>query len=145
MTVDEASAVLENFFMVYWTATPIAFENVELRNWQEPGQPLLPEGDEDYIFLRSSINTSTVITVPGRCRRYQGTIRVGVAVRDGTGTRIGDGYAADLINLLEGRELSEATGMLRIWTLVGSVKYRPTSGWYVNELAFNFSFERYVS
>lgn len=144
MNISDASAVLENYLTVAWTATPIAYENVEARNWSEIGQPLLPDGDSDYIAIRSQVVNSRTLTVPGTCRRYEGVLFVGVAVRDGTGTRVADTYAAQLVTLLEGKELPSTTGMLRLWNLGGSVKYRPTTGWYVNELSFSFSFERYT-
>lgn len=145
MDVLSCSALLESYIGTNWSDTPVAYENVDARNWTEVGQPLLPDGTEDYLAVRQHIQKSEYITVPGTCRRYFGTLYTGIMTRDGTGTRNAEGHAKKLIELFEGIEISSPDGMLRMWSLTGSHKYRPAEGWYAIELAFNFSFERYVA
>lgn len=143
MNYVEASTLLQVFMFNNWTATPLAFNNVDSRNWTSVDQPVIPEGDSDYITVRTHIFHSQFITIPGTCRRYFGSLRLAISVRKGTGTRANETYATDLIGLLEGRTLSDASGELRVWTLTGNAEYGDED-WHVNELAFGFSFERYV-
>ena len=145
MNLLTAQALIETYLSTNWTATPVAYENVEARNWTATGQPLLPEGDVDYVTLRTEFRGSETITIPGRCIRYYGGLYPAVCVKDGSGTRTALGYAKDLTALLESKEIPSADGMLRVWTLAGTQKYRPSADWFVVELSFNFSFERYIS
>lgn len=144
MNYVQASTALQVYLNSNWSATPLAFNNVEERNWTAVGQPILPEGDSDYVTLRTHIPSSTYITVPGHCRRYFGTLFLAVAVRKGTGTRTMETYITDLIALFEGKTLSTADGELRVWTLTGNAEYE-LNDWFVNEIAFGFSFERFVA
>ena len=144
MNYVEASRALQVYLNDNWSATPLAFTNVDGRQWATVGQPILPEGDVDYVTLRTHIPSSAFITVPGTCRRYFGTIFLAVAVRKGTGTRAMETYISSLIELLEGKTLSATEGELRVWTLTGNAEYE-INDWFVNEIAFGFSFERFVA
>jgi hypothetical protein len=143
MKRSEASSLLEQFLTANWLTTPIKYENVAAHNWAAIGQPLLPDGEEDYISIRIDHGYSKTITCPATCIRYFGVIYLGVCVRDGTGTRAAEKIASDLLDLLEHKELSDASGMLRTWNLTSTAKYKPIEGWFVVEPMLNFSFERY--
>lgn len=145
MDILSAQTLLETYFNTNWTATPVVYENVEARNWTATGQPLLPEGETSYVTFRTEYGRTEFITVPGRCRRQHGVLYPAVCVRTATGTRTALTYAKDLVALLEGKELEATDGVLRLRSMGGTQKYRPSEGWLVVEMAFNFSFERYVS
>lgn len=144
MNIVQAAEHIQTYFDTNWTSTPIAWANVEARDWDVANQPLLPEGVEDYITVKILVPNSQTITVPGHCRRYFGTIYIAISVRKGTGTRRLEGYASELIELLENKRIDSADGEIRVWTLTGNAEFA-ISDWYVNQIAFGFSFERYVS
>lgn len=144
MDLLSAQTLLETYFSTHWTATPVVYENVEARNWTATGQPLLPEGEVDYVTFRTEYGRSETITIPGNCRRQYGVLFPAVCVRDATGVRVAMSHARDLVALLESKEIASGSEILRLWTLGGTQKYRPADGWFVVELAFNFSFERHV-
>lgn len=144
MQYGEAPRLLQTYLSENWTATPLAYTNVDGRYWSEVGQPVLPTGEEDYITVRTHIFHSEFITVPGTCRRYHGTLFLAAATRKGSGTRALETYISDLIALLEGKTLSNTDGgELRVWTLTGNAEYA-IEDWFINEIALGFSFERFV-
>lgn len=144
MNLLEAEALIQTYLSSNWTATKIAYPNVLPADFSAPGQPLLPEGDSDYIAIRYQFENSRFITVPGNCRRYTGTIQPTIFVRRQTGTRTLATHANSLINLFEGKEVKNTGGgLLRVWGLTGSIELT-YDDWYARELAFAASFERYV-
>ena len=144
MRVDEAEAALYSLLAQHWTATPLAWHNVDERNFGEPGQPLLPDGDEDFVSVRLDVFSSQTLTVPANCIRYSGQLALGICVKERTGTRQAKTYLADLAGLLENQTLTSASGHLRMSTLSNTTDYFAENGWYVLEATFSLYFERHL-
>ena len=144
MRFDEAESALYHLLASHWTATPLAWHNVDERNFGDPGQPLLPDGDDDYLSVRLDIFPGRTITVPGTCVRYGGQLAIGICVKERTGTRQAKTYLADLAELLENQTLVHDGGRLRLSTLSNTADYFAENGWYVLEATFALYFERYL-
>ncbi len=144
MRVDEAESALYRLLASHWTATPLAWHNVDERNFGEPGQPLLPDGDQDFVSVRLDVFASQTLTVPANCIRYSGQLALGICVKERTGTRQAKTYLADLADLLENQTLGHVGGHLRLSTLSNTADYFAENGWYVLEATFALYFERYL-
>ena len=145
MNLIEAESLIQVYFSENWSATKVAYPNVLSADFAAIGQPLLPEGEEDYVAVRHIFDQSRFITVPGTCRRYTGAIQPTVFVRRHTGTRNLLSHCSPLIELLEGREITNpGGGLLRVWGLTGSIELA-YDDWYAREMSFSASFERYVT
>ena len=144
MRVDEAEAALYALLAQSWTATPLAWHNVDERNFTEPGMPLLPDGDTDYVSVRLDVFSATTLTVPANCIRYSGQLALGICVKERTGTRQAKKYLSDLAALLENQTLASDGGHLRVATLSNTADYFAENGWYVLEATFALYFERYL-
>lgn len=143
MNIISAETALQSYLATNWTRTDIAWPNVLPADFAAPGQPLLPEGDTDYIAVRHEFTNSRFITVPGTCRRYSGVLYLSVFVRRETGTRTLADYTSDLINLFEGKQIAHAGEYLTVWTMTGSID-RELADWYTREIAFSMTFERHA-
>ena len=64
MRIDEAEETVYQILAQNWSLTPLAWHNVDARNYTLPGQPLLPDGTEDYLAVRLDIHAATTLTVP---------------------------------------------------------------------------------
>jgi hypothetical protein len=145
MDLASADALLATYLTDNWSHTPIAWENVEPRNWSSAGQPLLPEGLVDYVQVRTFATGNSNITVDRSCIRTRVQIQIAVCVKSGTGTRSAKGWQDELNLLLENALLSDGSGVLRLSTMIGSEGYPAVNGWYVYESAFAGYFERFRS
>lgn len=145
MRTDEAEAALYSLLESRWTTTPLAWSNVDERDFSEPGQPLLPDGDRDYVSVRVDVFGSRTLTVPANCIRYSGQLALGICVKERTGTRQAKAYLADLADLLENQTLVANGGNLRLSTLSNTADYIAENGWYVLEATFAFYFERHLT
>lgn len=145
MTFAEAEETIYQALAQNWTSTPIAWHNVDPRNFSDPGQPLLPDGTDDYLAVRVDLHGGKTITVPGHCIRYAGQLSVGVCVRERTGTRQAKAYLDDLAGLLENHRLVSSYGSLLVSPLANQGDYFTENGWYVLEAAFPIHFERYLT
>jgi len=101
----QAETTIQAYLSQRWTATPVVYPNVLPANFAAPGQPLIPEGDVDYIALRHEFTQAQFITVPARCSRYSGYLYLTVSVRRETGTRALSTHCSELIELFSGQEL----------------------------------------
>lgn len=144
MQIHEAEAALYALLARRWTATPLAWHNVDARNFTEPGQPLLPDGEADYITVRLDVFGSTTLTVPANCIRYSCQLALGICVKERTGTRQAKKYLSDMAALLENQTLAADGGHLRLSTLSNTADYFSENGWYVLEATFAIYFERYL-
>lgn len=144
MRLDDAEAAVYTLLATRWTATPLAWHNVDPRNFIVPGEPLLPDGDADFIAVRLDIFGSTTLTVPGNCIRYSGQLALGICVKERTGTRQAKTYLADLSALLENQTIKSSDGAIRVSTLSNTADYFAENGWYVLEATFPLYFERYL-
>lgn len=144
MTLDQADELLVTYLSDNWTETPIAWPNVEPRNWTEAGQPLLPDGTDDYIAVRGMGLGSQTITVDGSCIRYTGQLFIASCVKDGTGVRRAKSHLTGILELLENETLSGPDGSVRLGTITGPVGYSSANGWYVEEVGLLYHFERYT-
>jgi hypothetical protein len=145
MTYSDADKLISEYLAAHWTTTPIAWPNIEPRSFVPIGQPMLPMGTADYIALRSHGTGSQTITVDGGCIRYSGQLFCGVLVKEGTGVRTAKGYIDTLVALLENKTIRESgAGAVRMGTITGPTGYPAASGWYVEEFAIMYYFERFV-
>lgn len=144
MRVDEAEAALYALLAQSWTTTPLAWHNVDERNFTEPGMPLLPDGDTDYVSVRLDVFSATTLTVPANCIRYSGQLALGICVKERTGTRQAKKHLSDLAALLENQTLASDGGHLRVSTLSNTADYFAENGWYVLEATFALYFERFL-
>lgn len=145
MTFEEADELLAQYLDTNWDVTPIAWPNVEPRNFQAPGYPLLPMGEADYVAVRTTGAGSKTITVPGSCLRYTGQLFLAVCVKEGTGVRVAKEYLSSLAGLLENATIRGSAGAVRLGNLSGPVSYTTPNGWYVEEIGVLYSFERFVA
>jgi hypothetical protein len=144
LNLEQADAALAAYLVANWTATPIAWENVEARGWTTAGQPLLPEGTADFIAVQLYPVADIQITVPGTCHRTAVAVQIAVCVKAGTGSRIAKRHLSSLVALLGNLTLPTANGDLRISNMTGSGGYLAENGWYVMEAAFAGHFERFT-
>lgn len=142
MRVDEAEAALYSLLSTSWTMTPLAWHNVDPRNFIVPGEPLLPDGDQDYVSARLDVFSSKTLT--GTCIRYSGQLALGICVKERTGTRQAKKYLSDLAAILENQTIKSSDGALRMSTLSNTADYFAENGWYVLEATFPMYFERYL-
>jgi hypothetical protein len=145
MNAPEAEEAIYTALSQNWTSTPLAWRNVDPRNFSDPSQPLLPDGTTDYLSVRVDVFSGETLTVPGHCIRYVGQLSVGICVRERTGTRQAKTYLADLSDLLENRRIVSADGSLMVSPLSNQGDYFTENGWYVLEAAFPIHFERYLT
>lgn len=145
MTYTEADKLISEYLASQWTTTPIAWPNIEPRSFVPIGQPLLPMGTSDYVALRSQGVGSQTITVDRSCVRYAGQLFVAACVKEGTGVRTAKGYVDELVDLLENRTLKGSGGVVRLSTLTGPTGYPAPNGWYCEEFAVMYYFERYTT
>lgn len=141
MNLEEADALLTTYLAEHWTHTPIAWQNIEPRNFSEMGQPLLPSGTENYVAIRSEIVGNRTLTVPGSCIRTQMQLQVAVCVKENTGTRNTRRLLSELVELLENQRI----GSLSFGTLAGAARYVTENGWFVEEASLPCYFERHVA
>jgi hypothetical protein len=137
-----AKRMLETYMQTNWIHTPVAYENVNEENTAVPGEPLLPDGTQNYIAIRVHHTYTATITVPAYRFRNNGILFCAVCVLDGTGTQESDRLSDLLIDLLESKEIPGLEGLLRIHNIAGTPIYRPSPNWFVTEPMFNFSFDR---
>ena len=145
MNFPEAEEALYQYLDENWAATPLAWRNVDPRNFADPSQPLLPDGTTDYLAIRVDVYSGQTITVPGNCVRYTGQLSVGICVRERTGTRQAKTYLATLAEMLENRRLISSAGSLMVSPLSNQGDYFAENGWYVLEASFPIHFERYLT
>jgi hypothetical protein len=72
-----------------------------------------------------------------------GQLFVAVCVKEGTGVRTAKGYVDLLVELLENQTLTNADGDVRMGTITGPTGYPSENGWYVEEFAILFAFEKF--
>jgi hypothetical protein len=144
MTLEGADALISSHLVANWPHTPIAWGNVEPRAWTQPGQPLLPEGDDDFLIVRSELVRNQTVTVPATCVRSQVQYLFSVCVKQGTGTRQAKKWLDHLVDLMENVTLRDTDGTLRVSTMIGSVGYAAENGWHVEEASFMVYFERHT-
>ena len=145
MTLEQADALIATYLSSNWTATPIAWENVDPRAFSMPGQPLLPDGTADYLQVRSYEVSNRTVTIPAHCIRSHVQLQISVCVKAGSGVRKAKKHLSDLVNLLENATIGASGSQIRFGTLIGSAGYFSDNGWYIRDAAFPFYFERYVA
>ena len=145
MTITDAEEAVYGLLSAVWTATPLAWRNVDPRNYLDPSQPLLPDGEDDYISVNVDVFSATTLTVPGNCIRYSGQVALGICVPERTGTRTAKTYLSQLCDLLENQRLRSSDGSLVVSTLSNQGSYVTDNGWYVLEATFPLYFERYLT
>ena len=143
MNLEGADALLTTYLAEHWTHTPIAWDNIEARDFAEMGQPLLPSGDLDYVQIRSEIVGNRTLTVPGTCVRTQMQLQVAVCVKQHTGTRNARRLLDQLVDLLENQRIGTFGNRLSFGPLGGAVRYVAANGWFVEEASLPCYFERY--
>ncbi len=144
MRIDEAEALVYGLLADNWSLTPLAWHNVDAKNYTEPGYPLLPDGTEDYVSVRLDIHAATTLTIPGNCIRYSGQLSFGICVKERTGTRQAKLYLSELADLLENSRLVSDECSLMVSPLSNQGDYFSENGWYVLEAAFPIHFERFL-
>jgi hypothetical protein len=145
MDLEQADALIDTHLATHWTTTPIAWANVEPRAFSQPGQPLLPDGTADYVQVRTYLVSNRTVTVPAHCIRSHMQLQVSVCVKAGKGDRKAKKHLSDLVILLENATIGASGAHIRIGTLIGSAGYFSDNGWYIEDAAFPFYFERYVA
>ncbi|NCC40465.1 MAG: hypothetical protein EOM21_13615 [Gammaproteobacteria bacterium] len=145
MTLEDADALIATYLSTHWTTTPIAWANVDPRAFSQPGQPLLPDGTADYVQVRSYLVSNRTVTVPAHCIRSHVQLQISVCVKAGTGVRKAKKHLSDLVKLLENATIGSSGAHIRIGTLIGAAGYFSDNGWYIEDAAFPFYFERYVA
>lgn len=141
----QASQLIETYLSTNWTATKLAYENVDPRDWSATGTPLLTKGTNSFVRLYKQFATSEPVTVNRSCRRYYGFLHTLIHTKEGIGARTAETHAESMITLIEGKEISDANGTLRFWDMIQNSRYWIDGGWFVIDLSFKFSFEKYTS
>jgi hypothetical protein len=88
-----------------WSATPISYEGIPWKNLNAPGQPLLEEGDEDFIIFEVHAGETEPASVPLTCVKRHGYLSAAVYVKEDTGTRQAKNYLDQLNALFEYKTL----------------------------------------
>lgn len=145
MTISDAEEAVYGYLAMVWLYTPLAWRNVDPRNYTDPSQPLLPDGEDDYLSVSVDIFSCTTLTVPGNCIRYSGQVSLAICVQERTGTRTAKTYLSQLCDLLENQRLRSSDGSLVVSTLSNQGSYVTDNGWYVLEATFPLYFERYLT
>ena len=145
MEVRAARALLEQYLNTNWSYTPIRWQNVEAVNLGSPSQPLLPQGDTNYLGVDIDLVGTRVITVPGYCRRRFGQLIFSVFIKEASGAGLADDYIDKLINLFEYQTFGTAPERLRVHNVTGHVNYYVDSGWFVSQSRLAFDFNKFFS
>lgn len=135
---------LYEYLSTYWTSTPIAYQNVIEKDWEETGQPLLPSGEKDFISVRIDMHSSKAISVPGTCRREYGSLHFEVWVKQETGTRALRTYIDALIAMFEYTHFTAEGNDLRVLEILTQHTNPTDDGWFVGRISFNLTFNRHV-
>lgn len=145
MNLSQADKAISKFLVDNWVETPIVWENVESKAFFQPGQPLVPYSDTDYIAVRSIGRGSTTLTVPALCTRGAGQLFIASCVKAGTGVRTAKRRLDTLIELMENSVIrgQDGAGTVRFGNYTGPVSYIAPNSWFVEEVAFLYWFERF--
>ena len=102
-------AAIEQTIMEYiaanWSATPFSYVGIPWKNLSAPGQPLLEEGDDDFVIFEIISGDSEPASVPLNCVRRNGFLSAAVYVKEDTGSRQAKTYLDQLNALFEYKTL----------------------------------------
>lgn len=143
MDLEGADALITRFLHANWGTTPIAWPNLEARDFASPSLPLLPDGSADYLSVRSFLVTNTTVTIPGHCVRSRAQLHLDICVKSGTGVRTAKRHLSGLVALVENSMIRGDAGLVRFRTATGGTSYVADNGWWVEGVVIPFEFERY--
>ena len=137
MSLANIAATLEGLLDANWSDTPYSFDNLPARDLTEAGQPLLSQGDKDFILFAFGPYDSMANTIPRKCLRVWGSLLAEIYVKEDTGTRRGFAYADALNTLLTYREFSG----IRVKNFSMDGSYNTLPGWATVTCSWDFETE----
>lgn len=121
-----------------WSSTPVTFENIPPIALNEAGQPLLADGEDDFILVEVDVTDTQTVQVPHSCVRYFGFLSVDIYVKENTGTRNVAEYMDELNTMFLFKRLS---GDLRVKEFLSDGSYRVANGWVIYACQWPFETE----
>jgi len=118
---------VEARFSSGWSATEIAWENVEPRDHSKADAPFLYDGSDPYISVEISAESTDAVFLGENCRRYYGHVGVDIHIPENTGSRVKSQLTDALNTLLQYKELANGV-RLKEYTNVGG-GYELRKGW----------------
>jgi hypothetical protein len=135
------TALLENTLQDSWSATPIAWQNVEARDHAIAGAPLLSAGSKNYINFSVDITKTEAMEIPLGFIRYSGFIGVDVNTMEGAGTRAADTLIDSLNELFQYQVISDGSTCIRTHEYLDSGTFIILEGWATHACQWPFSVE----
>lgn len=138
ITYDQALKTIQSQFQTNWTYTPVAYDNVEPRDFSDPVQPLLSDLQTPYIGVKVLFEESYAAeTGPNAIKRTWGSIETSFFTRLSSGASTNSANIDNLSNLFE-------------YKVIGGIVFKelmvltpiPTKGWYVTPTLLRFYFNR---
>ena len=139
-TLPEVSAALEQAISSQWTATPLAWENTPARDYGASGQPMLVDGDKDFVQVSIEFWGNYPVVIPTDCVRYYGAITFDIYVKEDTGSRAAAEYIESLASIYDRKTYSN----VRMGNLTSVGVFTLTEGWVTTTIQFEFEFDRVV-
>jgi hypothetical protein len=133
------TALLENTLQDNWGTTPIAWQNIEARDHNLSGAPLLSAGNRSYINFFVDITKTEAIEIPLGAIRYFGYAGIDVNIKEGVGTRPAETLIDALIGLFQYRMISDDTACIRTHEYIDSGTFVIQEGWMTHSIQFPFS------
>jgi len=135
---NDARTLIETKLNSDWSATQIAYENVEALDYSDPARPALSDGSSPYIQAKINFIESAVAAVGANAPvRAWGYLEVFFYSKTKTGTKANQVNVDAMISLFEYTQLNyvtfKETTMLNAFT---------EGGWYVTPIMIRFYFNR---
>ena len=131
---------LQEYIDTNWVTTKVSFEDIPPKNLDLAGQPLLADGDLDYIIFKVIITDALTVTVPHECTRYRGFLTADIYVKEDTGSRQAKTYMDGLNALFQYQRIS---GTLRMKQFLSNGKFNADNGWVIHACQWPFETEDY--
>ena len=135
------TALLENTLQDNWGTTPIAWQNIEARDHNLSGAPLLSAGNRSYINFFVDITKTEAIEIPLGAIRYHGYIGIDVNIKEGVGTRPAETLIDSLNTLFQYQIISDGTTCIRTHEYIDSGTFTILEGWATHACQWPFSVE----
>jgi len=138
MTYSEALTVIESHLHNNWTATPVAYDNVEPLDYTDDVKTLLSDGSSPYIELKTIFADSHAAeTGPNAVKISWGYINATFYSKESTGAKVNQTNIDTLCGLFEYQRI----GGIVFKEMTVLTPFR-SGGWYATPTMLRFYFTR---
>jgi Golgi nucleoside diphosphatase len=130
-TINGAKVAIANYFVANWTNTSVkyVFDNTDSN---------LKDGNSSWIWINMQLATGEQASLGSTSRRFRryGFLTFSVFTLTGTATEINDNICQAILNLFDGKHVSN------IWFRDGGAKFVGTDAkWFQQNVQYNFIFD----